>query len=338
MPRPTVGTEPTPATTNPCWSGVKALVQSLETQGIRRLGIAYSGGADSTALLLAAVTCWPERVVALHVNHGLQAAAAEFERHCQTFCAARNIPLYIARLQVKPLSGESPEDAARKARYAAVIDLCGQHAIQNVALAQHADDQVETVLLALSRGAGLGGLAAMPAVFARKGVTFYRPLLAVTARALRIWLAESALLFVEDPTNADHTLTRNRIRHQLLPPLAQAFPAFRQTFARSARHAAQANTLLIQLAELDAVVTGLPPHLTALRALAPERQANLLRYWLGSVYQVTPSEAQLNELLKQIAACTTRGHRLHIKVASGSVQREPTALQRLQYSAEPPPV
>lgn len=320
---------------NPCQPGCNALVARLKALGANRLGIAYSGGADSTALLLAAAQSWPGSVTALHINHGMQAAAADFERHCQNFCSERGIPLQIANLQVRPAQGESPEDAARKARYAAVQSLCVHDAIQNVALAHHADDQAETLLLALSRGAGLPGLAGMAERFERGGVVFHRPVLAQSGAALRDWLAQQGIPFVTDPSNANEALTRNKIRRQLLPALERAFPAFRQTLARSARHAAQAQVLLAQLAADDARLTGLPPRVNALQSLTQERQANLLRYWLQQEHQCVPSAAQLGELLKQVAACTTRGHRIFLKIASGSVRRIDLALQ---YSTQPPPV
>ena len=121
----------------------------------------------------------------------------------------------------------------------------------------------------------------------------------------------------------------------LLPVLEAAFPSFRQTVARSARHAAQAQGLLDQLAAVDAQATGLPPHVRALQSLRQDRQANVLRYWLAQDHQIAASEAQMRELLKQIAACTTRGHRLHLKVARGYVERVGAVLQ---YLPEHPPV
>ena len=112
-----------------------------------------------------------------------------------------------------PASGDSPEDAARRARYATLARLARDHGLPNVALAQHADDQVETMLIALGRGAGLDGLAAMPREMTRHGVQFHRPLLDVRADALRGWLVAAQVAFIDDPSNADARYTRNRIRH-----------------------------------------------------------------------------------------------------------------------------
>jgi tRNA(Ile)-lysidine synthase len=324
------------------------------------LVVAYSGGADSTALLLMALDVAPGRVGAVHVHHGLQDAADDFAAHAQAFCAARGVPLTVLRVDARAANGQSPEDAARRARYAAIADHVlklnrpfeqsgrVRGAIESVAngelsgsvvwLAQHADDQVETLLLALSRGAGVDGLAGMAAQFERHGVQWARPFLSdslfMGAQQIRAWLAERGLKarepgsgnlgegWVEDPTNTSMVFTRNRIRAKLLPALAEVFPQYRETFARSARNMAQASTLLAQAAmDLEAVV-GLPPVIKALQMLGREAQANYLRHWLKTQHHTAGSEAQMTELLYQIAACTTRGHRIQIKLGGGFVMRE----------------
>ena len=302
------------------------------------LGVAYSGGADSTALLLGCARLWPGQVVALHVNHGLQEAASAFESHCAAFCQRLGVPLRVRHVQAAHAKGESPEAAAR-----------APPALRAIALAQHADDQVETVLLALSRGAGLPGLAAMPARWQRGGLAWARPFLRVPGAALREWLAKQGLKavegnsagndagnsaemgWVEDPSNASARYTRNRIRTQVLPALQAALPGFRTAFARSAAHAAQAQQLLQEVAAQDLAACGAaPPVIAALQSLSPARQANVLRYWLASCHASTPSSAQMTELLAQIAACTTRGHRLRLKVGAGYVLRQGERLQWLE--------
>lgn len=291
------------------------------------LGIAFSGGADSTCLLHAAARAWPGRVHALHVNHGLQEAAALFEAHARETASKLGVPFHVAHPHARHAPGESPEDAARRARYAAIATLAGEAGVPAVLLAQHADDQVETLLLALSRGAGLPGLAAMPRQFERHGVRFERPFLGLPGPALREWLARERIAFTEDPSNADTSFTRNRIRHEVLPALAHAFPQFRETFARSARHAAEAQGLLEGVARDDLGAMGGSPLIDALRLLAPGRQANLLRHWLRSAHGESASAAQMAELLSQVAACTTRGHGIRIKVGRGFVVRDGPQLQ-----------
>lgn len=294
------------------------------------LAVALSGGADSVALLVACAEKWPGQVHAIHIHHGLQAAADDFERHCVALCAQLNVPLIIQRVDARNAAGESPEDAARKARYkafgAAAKEGHAPGAIKDIAIAQHADDQVETILLALSRGAGLPGLAAMPARWERDGLTYHRPLLAVPGALLRAWLVKRGIAWVEDPTNTDERYTRNRIRARLLPALEEAFPQFRETFARSARHAAQAQAMLLEVAQQDLATVGSPPAIKALQALSEARQANVLRHWLLQ-QQATPSAAQLEQLLSQVATCTTRGHQIHLKVATGHVTRDGAVLQ-----------
>jgi tRNA(Ile)-lysidine synthase len=291
------------------------------------LGVAYSGGADSTALLWACVKRWPGQVHAVHVHHGLQSAADQFETHCRSQCAAWQVPLVVRRVDARHASGQSPEDAARQARYAVLQDVAHHEwsasGIQDIALAQHADDQVETLLLALSRGAGLPGLAAMPAYWERGGLRWHRPFLQVPALALREGLRAEGVSWVEDPSNQDLRYTRNRIRAKLLPELQAVFPQFRTTFARSAAHAAQAQRLLNDLAELDggSVRRDQALDLKTLQSLSRERQANLLRYWLLQQHQTTPNTAQLQECLRQIEACRTRGHQIDIKVGRGRIVR-----------------
>jgi tRNA(Ile)-lysidine synthase len=289
------------------------------------LAVAFSGGPDSTALLLACAQKWPGQVSAIHIHHGLQAAGDDFERHCQTFCACIGVPLVVQRVDGRHAAGQSPEDAARRARYKALeavaLDAVTTLAIKSIALAQHADDQIETLLLALSRGAGLPGISAMPASWVRAGIHYHRPLLQVSASEIRRWLAERDAASVEDPSNTDERFTRNRIRARLMPALAETFAQFRDTFARSAQHAAQAQTLLLELAAQDLAAIGTPPVITEIQRLTRARQANVLRHWLTATHQTVPSAAQLEELLDQIAACHTRGHRIHIKMGSGFVER-----------------
>ena len=292
------------------------------------MAVAYSGGADSTALLLACVLKWPGQVRAIHIHHGLQDAADQFAKHCQQLCEQLQVPLLLCKVNAKHDAGQSPEDAARRARYSALSEAVHTHpdlkGVKDVALAQHADDQVETLLLALSRGAGLPGLASMPAQWSREGLQWHRPLLNVPGAKLREYLTQAQVAWVEDPTNQDEQFTRNRIRAQLLPVLEQAFPQFRETFARSASHAAEAQEILneVAAADLASVLESDSPAIKALQGLSPARQSLVLRHWLKVQHQTTPSTVQMTALISQIAACTTRGHQIHLKLGRGYVRRE----------------
>ncbi|RYF17050.1 MAG: tRNA lysidine(34) synthetase TilS [Comamonadaceae bacterium] len=319
---------PTPRPNPPDSSGNPAAAALAGLQLPLPLAVAYSGGADSTVLLLAAAQRWPGQVHAIHVHHGLQEAADAFEEHCRAVCEQFGVPLHVRRVSARNAPGESPEDAARNARYHALARAARDAGLQAVLLGQHADDQVETLLLALSRGAGLPGLAAMPPVFQREGMVFVRPLLALPGRAIREWIAQQGIAAIDDPTNADTSFTRNRIRHLLLPALQEAFPQYRETFARSARHAAQAQELLEGVAAEDLARMGGIPAITALQMLPRARQGNVLRHWLRTAHASSASAAQLEELLDQVADCTTRGHRIRIKVGHGFVERQG---ERLHY-------
>lgn len=317
------------------------------------LAVAFSSGADSTALLLAvwrmAIAAWqhdaaarPRRVVALHVHHGLQQAADVFEAGGATVChrlleqaiAADVLPSGAnepdatrlrwrsTRIAIALAAGDSLEARAREERYAALAQMAQEEGAGMVLLGQHADDQAESVLLALSRGAGVAGLAGMGTAFTRNGCRFARPLLEVPGASLRSWLRDLHMPWQEDPSNTDLRFTRNRFRHLIFPALEQAVPAFRTSFARSARLAAEADKLLGELAECDLAMVGNPPAIVALQQFGRERQANALRWWLKQRHGVVGSEGQMRALLDVLAACTTRGHRIHIRMGAGYVQRE----------------
>ena len=300
------------------------------------LAVGFSGGADSSALLLACHARWPGQVRAIHVHHGLQVAADGFQAHCEQVCASQGIALKVCAIDARNVQGQSPEDAARQGRYAALIGAAQQpwlnaeggelDSVRSMALAQHADDQVETLLLALSRGAGVAGLAAMPQHWQRAGLDWFRPLLTVPGQSLRDWLRFKGVSWVEDPTNTDQSYTRNRIRAQLLPVLERVFPQFRSTFARSSAHCAQASELLDEQAAADLQRVGAPPNIKALQGMSEVRQGNVLRYWLRVNHGTTPTAAQLAQLIAQVGACTTRGHRIHIKVGRGFVERQGSIL------------
>lgn len=307
----------------------------------RCVAIACSGGADSVALLLATVRlllrlpagAQPFHLACLHVHHGLQAAADDFAAHVRQLCENLNAQVLLPaglpamlhgeqHVQVRQARGDSIEAQARLARYEALADMAGKCGADRVLLGQHAHDQTETLLLALGRGAGMAGLAAMPAAFERHGMHFERPLIHVAPQSLRQWLEAHHVGWMDDPSNADQTLTRNRLRHAVVPMWQQAIPGLHKSVARTARLAAEADQLLAELAQQDLVHAGIPPRISLLQSLSRARQANALRYWLKNSHGVIGSEAQMHALLDVVEACTTRGHRIRIKVGRGYVTRD----------------
>lgn len=294
---------------------------------VEPIAVALSGGADSVACLMSAHASWPGSVVALHVNHGLQAAATQFVAACEVLCTSFGVPLRVLTVAVPRTPRASVEAEAREVRYAALSAAAKDCRAQAVLLGQHADDQAETVLLALTRGAGVPGLAAMGDAAHKHGVVFGRPFLALRGRALRQWVQQTGVPFVEDPSNLDQRHSRNRIRHSVLPAMAAHFPSVVDSMGRSARHAAEAALLLNELAVSDLAAVGNPPHIKGLRALSRARQANVLRHWLKACAGLAPSTAQLDELLNQVARCNTRGHAIAIRVSAGWVRRVGAALR-----------
>ena len=169
----------------------------------------------------------------------------------------------------------------------------------------------------------------MPARLQRHGLTFHRPWLDVPGSSLRAWLQACEVSWIEDPSNQSSAYTRNRIRHQVLPVLESSLPGSRTTLVRTARHAAQSLRLLAELAEMDGLRAGVLPKIADLRLLPAHRLSNLLRHWLAE--QGTQAQtAQLEELLRQVSACKTRGHRIHLRVGAGHVIRQGEVLAWLQ--------
>ncbi|GAB4348383.1 MAG: tRNA lysidine(34) synthetase TilS [Immundisolibacter sp.] len=282
--------------------GLQALWAALPALGRPvTVHVAYSGGRDSHVLLhwLAERRAWlaPHRLLALHVDHGLHPQAARWAAHCRKVCAALQVPFEALTVDARPAAGESPEAAARAARYRAFA----QHLAQDDLLltAHHQADQAETVLLALLRGAGPAGTAAMP-VRRRLGAGWLvRPLLDWPPRRLAAYAAAHGLEWVDDPSNRDTRYDRNFLRHAVLPLLAGRWPDAIAALARHAAHAGQAQALLDDLAAVDGA-TEATLSVAQLKRLSPARRCNLLRGWLRRQAVPPPSQRRLEELLRQV--------------------------------------
>lgn len=279
------------------------------------LKVAYSGGLDSHVLLhaLAALRpIHPFRLSAVHVDHGLQAASSGWSEHCQRVCRALDIACVTRRVTVSGISEEGMEAAARRARYAVFAELLEPG--DCLLVAQQRDDQAETVLLQLMRGTGVAGLAAMPARSRLGRGELLRPLLGFGRNALYSYAVEHHLHWIEDPSNADLELRRNFLRHEILPRLVHHWPEVGNMLARSARHAAEAQTLLDELACVDlekcaSTHAAYPAALsvTAVSDMSAPRQRNALRKWLKDHGYRPPSELFLNMLMEQIRHSSRSG-------------------------------
>ncbi|MFQ6572455.1 tRNA lysidine(34) synthetase TilS [Pseudomonas sp. UM16] len=251
--------------------------------------VALSGGLDSTVLLhLLANLPHKPPLRAIHIHHGLQAAADAWPAHCQRLCDDLEVELQIICVQVA--AGASLEQGAREARYAAFADALRPEEV--LLTGQHREDQAETLLFRLLRGAGVRGLAAMPGQRALGQGMLLRPLLDVSREALEAYAQAQQLTWVEDPSNGDTQYSRNYLRHQVFPLLRQRWPQTAQNLARTAEHLSEAQGLLDELAVQDLAQASTPNgfdwltlaslELSVLRELSPPRQRNALQYWLAS--------------------------------------------------------
>ena len=329
----------------------KAADSLVRTWKSGHAAVALSGGADSAILAVVADHVARQRgceLLLLHVNHGLLPQAQAWVAQVQDLARQLARPIDILEVDVGSLSGRGMEAAARDARYSALLAACERHGVSSLLLAHHQDDQAETVLLRLLRGAGVAGLAAMaPSVFRGK-VQLLRPWLNVP----RIHILELAQSFaqrtgwhaVSDPTNTDARYTRAAVRTRLTPVLNERWPGWQAILGRHARQAQEAASILQEVADSDlaaivvpgdgspdvngsldvnssSVVNGSPDvdgpatakagrpfSLAAWRRLSEPRQRNVLRHWLAKAGARMPSEARLRDLQRQLNQLHSLGH------------------------------
>jgi tRNA(Ile)-lysidine synthase len=322
---------------------VRAALADVSIPADCSIAVAFSGGLDSTTLLDAAVRCaGPAHVIALHIHHGLSPNADAWAAHCHAFARALGVRFLSRQVDVVREGGESLEAAARDARYRALDALCEEQGASTLWLAHHADDQAETVLLQLLRGAGVAGLAAMAPQRADGASTpRVRPLLHLLRAQLEHYAHERDLRWIDDESNADTRYARNALRHDVLPVLAVHFPGFRDALARTASHAASAQRLLDELARIDLASAQADDGLTlsAVLAFDDERATNLLRYWMRSLGLQAASAARIGEVLRQLrdAAISRDGHALRIDHAGHCLRAyRGTIFWEKGDSADPP--
>ncbi len=269
------------------------------------IAVALSGGIDSMVLLDALVPLAQSRgctLSAVHVNHGISAHAERWAEFCAEQCALRSVALATRSLT---LGGHRAnlEAVARTGRYQ-VLRMADADV---VALAHHADDQAETVLLQLLRGSGPRGLAAMPH-FQPGTPALWRPLLHLPRATLAAYASERGVAWIDDESNRDLHYKRNLLRHDIAPRLAAHFPGYPATLIRAAEHQAEASDLQDEIARDDAAKAVLPAGLDCARlaALSPARARNLLRWFLREQGLRAPSEARLADMLRQLGHGTRR--------------------------------
>lgn len=290
--------------------------------------VALSGGVDSVALLAALVALrrgvarWrrvPLRAV--HVHHGLRPDAEAWAKHCRTLCRRLDVPLVVRKVVVPRGRGLSLEAEARKVRYAALGKGLRRH--EWLLTAHHEDDQLETLLLQLMRGAGVPGLAAMPREAPFGAGRLARPLLGESRSTLERFVKMQGVTFVEDDSNVDERFDRNYLRRRVVPTLVARWPAAARVAARSAAHLREARLLLESLAAEDLAQVGVAEgliDLARLQRLSAARQRNVLRHWLQTRGLGVPDTVHLERIRTELPAARVDATP-SVRWSSGEVRR-----------------
>jgi tRNA(Ile)-lysidine synthase len=302
----------------------------------RAYWVALSGGLDSVVLLrsLAEIQpCLSVPIRAIHINHGLQPQAPEWADFCRDLCRELRIPCEIIQVDIEKKSGESLEAQARHARYHAIEHCLGSG--EAVMTAHHQDDQAETLLLHLVKGAGVTGLAAMPVWRSFAKGFLFRPLLGFRRKQLRDWLMEGGFSWVEDPSNKSLDFDRNFLRHEILPKLEAHWSGAVPCVARSASHQGAQVELNGALARLDFKSVNKQPEGTLaidkLLALSSSRRNNLLYWWLRNRgISVIPTQRQLDALHQNVLLANDNAYP-ELRIDSAIVQRYRNSLYKAVF-------
>lgn len=266
--------------------------------------IAYSGGLDSHVLLHALASLrqeYPQIMLrAVHVHHGLNEMADVWQAHCQRACEQLQVPFSCYRLQINKQNGESLEAIARQARYQLLAEKLQTN--ECLLTAHHQNDQAETLLLQLLRGAGPSGLAAMPVSKAFAHTVHLRPLLDISRAQLEDYAQQNQLHWIEDDSNQDLRFDRNFLRQIIMPKLHARWPKLFATLSRAACHQAESQHLLAELARQDfATIANSDQGISVsqLRQLSPERQRNVLRFWFSQNHILLPHAKKLKQIQRE---------------------------------------
>ena len=270
--------------------------------------VAYSGGVDSQVLLAALSKLKQQKklsntIKVCHVNHGLSANAKNWQDFATQQCRQFSLPLTIHQLALKKLPQQSLEATARDARYLCLVESSPEPAF--IVTGHHLNDQAETFLLALKRGAGLKGLSAMSAQTQLAQHTLLRPLLNISREDIVDYAEQHALSWIEDESNQDQVFDRNFLRHTVIPELTARWPSFNNTLSRSVSHCQDAQLLLNEVAEEDfskVILAEKVLSIPALLNLTALRFNNVIRYFLAIHDKLMPSSAQLAQISQQISA------------------------------------
>ena len=281
-----------------------ALGNAQCAEAAREIVVGLSGGRDSVALLHALHhSDYAKKIRAVHVHHGLSAHADEWAAFCKTLCGTLGIALEIIRVTVETGARISVESAARDARYDALARVCKTDSL--VALAHHADDQIETFFLQLLRGAGTRGLAAMPAFAPTSAAqpALWRPLLGASRKEISAYVSAHDLVHIEDNSNSNLRFKRNALRLDVLPEIEKHFPAYRTALLRSISHQQTALELINELTQ-PAAQTG-PISIDVFRECSEAQGIERFRRWLHHNHLPLPPATRTREAVRQLRQITT---------------------------------
>lgn len=294
---------------------VEALLAWRETVPvtIKDVLVGFSGGCDSQVLLHGLYQC--EQIAsrfslqAIHIHHGLHPKADAWVKHCQTHAEQWGVPLTVVKLALVPSLGESVENVAREARYRAFLAALKPNAM--LLTAHHLEDQAETILLQLLRGAGVKGLSGMPFIKPLGQGWHARPLLAISRDVIAAYAKEQALSWVEDSSNEEVRFTRNYLRHRVMPLLKEINPNYAACFARSAGHCQTTQNLLEDYLSQDlkaCMSDDCGIVIDKLKAHTRLHQEAMVRLWLQSLGTILPSSKKLRTMVQQMVEARCDAH------------------------------
>ena len=295
-----------------------ALLTFFSQRANQAIIVAYSGGVDSQVLLAALSKLkqqekLSQNVKVCHVNHGLSANAPSWQDFATEQCQQFSLPLTIHQLALKKLPQQSLEAIARDARYQCLIESSAEPAF--IVTGHHLNDQAETFLLALKRGAGLKGLSAMSAQTQLAQHTLVRPLLDISREDIVTYAEQHELAWIEDESNQDQAFDRNFLRHTIIPELTARWPSFNNTLSRSVSHCQDAQTLIDELAHEDFIKANINEKVLSIPALlnlSALRFNNVIRYFLAKHDKLMPSSAQLQQIEQQMRASNDKNPAIKI--------------------------
>jgi tRNA(Ile)-lysidine synthase len=334
---------------SPVIDAIDACLASIHGQ--RKVRVAYSGGIDSSVLLHAASLMAKQGghvVQAIHINHQLHQDSSQWSQHCLDYCQALNVPLTTIEVNVQAHMQHGLEGAARAARYAAFAEAL--HEDDVLLTAHHADDQVETLLLQLLRGAGPGGLSGCAAETPFAEALLLRPLLNVTRQEIEYYAKQNDLDWLEDPSNQSTQYNRNYLRHEVIPVLQQRWPQLQKTISRSAQWQLESVTLMDELAAIDLSTQDVSSYKLNVHRILPlsySRKKNALRFWIRQYGYPLPSAQILEHIINDVLLaaedaepcvrwqdCELRKYKEHLYLQKQLPEHDP--MQVLEWQIQQP--